>query len=135
MTIHEIPEESGIMEHRYYARVHAPVSVTISTRDGNSSRGVVRNISYGGILVEMDDPIEVARSNGFSEKNIIAKNTVVIVEFDEDKFSVSLLAMVLRHSDKTAALMFMAHMPELRPFLHQLSALDDTPYTAAYKSA
>ena len=121
-----------MMEHRYYTRVRASMSVAISTREGISSRYVIRNISYGGMLVELDDLINVERNNGTAKNNNIANNAVVSVKFDVDKFSVALLAMVLRHSDNTAALMFMARTSELQSFLYQLSALDDTRFKAAY---
>lgn len=103
------------MEHRWDARIRAPVRVVVHTGGGMSLRSVTHNISHGGLFVEMQDPDDV-ESNGEVEKE-----KVVWVEFNEDQFAATFPALVIRRSNKAAALMFITHPPALRPFLNQLN--------------
>jgi c-di-GMP-binding flagellar brake protein YcgR len=103
------------MEHRWDVRVQAPVNVVVHTDAGVSLRSRTHNISHGGIFVEMDDP-DTAAGNGDIEKK-----EIVWVEFNEDQLAAMLPALVIRRSEKTAALMFITHPPALRPFLNQLN--------------
>jgi c-di-GMP-binding flagellar brake protein YcgR len=102
------------MEHRWDARIHAPVDVVVHAGAGISLRSHTRNISCGGILVELDDPGYVAGNSDIEKK-------VVRVEFNEEQFAETLPALVIRRKDKTAALMFVTRPRALRSFLHQLN--------------
>jgi hypothetical protein len=130
MTVKYIQIYSGIakgdskMEHRYHARVEATVSVIMHTYNGMSVTSLIHNISYSGFLVEVD-------ASNDAERNSIEKSKIVWVEFAEDEFSSTLPALVIRRSDNTIGLMFMAHTPALRPFLNQLKSLDYSAYKIA----
>ena len=113
------------MEHRWFARVDAPVSAIIHTREGVCFNSIIHNISYGGVFVDIDDP---SNAEGNS---CIHKNNIVSVQFDDDRFAVTLLAQVIRRSDKAAALMFISHTPALRPFINKLSAPAEHRYKVA----
>ena len=104
-----------MMEHRWDARIHVPVRVVVHTAGGTSLRSFTHNISHGGLFVDIHDPDGVA-SNGEVEME-----KIVWVEFNEDRFAATLPALVIRRSNKAAALMFITHPPDLRPFLNQLN--------------
>ena len=119
------------MEHRYYTRIHAPLSVTISTHEGISLRGVIHNISYGGFLIELSDPAAHQCNSGIAKTKLLSKNNIAWAAFEEEHFSTTLPVMVVRRSNKTLALMFISHTPAFRPFINQLNALGDAGYKAA----
>ena len=104
------------MEHRWFTRVDAPIIATLHTREDVSLRGLIHNISYAGILFEIEGQNDIEKYAG------IGKNKVVSVQFKEDGFAATLLAQIVRHSGKTAALMFIAHNHALRPFVNRLRA-------------
>ena len=60
------------MEHRWHARVVVPVSAVIDDRDGGSIRTLTKNISYGGMSIEIHNP-----NNPHGINNIIGTNKIV----------------------------------------------------------
>jgi len=102
-----------MMEHRWDARIHAPMNVIVHTDGGISFRGQMHNISRGGVCLEMEQAGDVDKK-------------VVQVEFNQKGFSTSIPSLVLRRTKKTAALMFITHPPELQPFLNHLSWFGDS---------
>jgi len=96
------------MEHRLDKRIRAPLKVTVHTDWGISFRSLARNLSCGGVYVEMKEPGNL-------------RKTVVNVEFNEGHFSTVVPALVLRCSEKAAALMFLTPSPQLNSFLNHLA--------------
>jgi hypothetical protein len=96
-----------MMEHRLDMRIRAPIKVTVHTDWGISLRSLAHNLSRGGVYLEMKEPGNL-------------KKTVVQVEFNEEQFSTVVPALVLRCSEKAAALMFITHPPQLQSFLNNL---------------
>ena len=84
---------------------------------GGSIRTLTKNISYGGMSIEIHNP-----NNPHGINNIIGTNKIVSVRFDEEKCSASLQAQVVRRTNNTAALMFISHTLALRHFVNRLSA-------------
>lgn len=94
-----------MMEHRLDERVRAPLNVTVHTDWGISFRSLAHNLSRGGVYVEMKEPGNL-------------KKTIVNVEFNDDQFSTIVPALVLRCSEKAAALMFITPLPQVKFFLN-----------------
>lgn len=114
------------MEHRWYKRVNIPLDVTIhvdSVDNTGSLKYLAYNISQGGLLVKRIGLAKIWNGHDI-------RNKVVNVEFNENPFSVTLPALVLRYSENTAALMFTTFHPALRTFLHDLKLRKDNTANA-----
>jgi len=103
----DLPWSEVMMEHRWDKRIRKPMKVTVHTGWGISLRSLARNLSRGGVYLEMKEPGNL-------------RKTVVQVEFNEEKFSEVVPALVLRYTENAAALMFISHSPQLRSFLKHL---------------
>jgi c-di-GMP-binding flagellar brake protein YcgR len=103
-----------------------PVDVVIHAGDKKSLKYRAHNISQGGLLVKKEGLTQIWNDQG-------VMNKVVHVEFNEGQFVASLPAMVVRHSEQSAALMFISYHPALRSFLHELKIQKENSATSHAK--
>ena len=94
------------MEHRLENRVTEPIYVAIHTKQRDTYKTRIRNLSTGGVQVHIDT------NWGIREKN------VVLIEFMEELLSVKIPALVLWTSAISASLMFIERASELHSYLH-----------------
>jgi len=96
------------MEHRLDTRIQAPMNVVVHTNDGTFLRGLTRNISHGGAVIETD------------KLSAIDKKKVVRVEFIEDEIAAKVPSYVMRCSEEAAVVMFITLPPALQSYLDYL---------------